>query len=81
MVETKPSYMAHLCGESGLVVTDNNDFLLMPIRGVFPIRGVMSNSNRFCSLKTRFRPYLLQFVQTIPRGKRGSVPEVLQKWK
>lgn len=36
------SDIARLCGESSIVISEDSDFLLMPIRGVLPIRGIMS---------------------------------------
>ncbi|KAK8823929.1 hypothetical protein WA538_001216, partial [Blastocystis sp. DL] len=34
--------IARLCGESSIVISEDSDFLLMPIRGVLPIRGILS---------------------------------------
>lgn len=34
--------IARLCNKSGIVISDDNDFLLMPIRGLLPIRQVFS---------------------------------------
>lgn len=53
-LELRSRFIARVCGESGIVISDDNDFLLMPIRGVLKICLIFSErtSRQHCDFES-----------------------------